>query len=269
MSDGSQDPAVPSGTEVTFDTVVVPHLEAARRLARWLMRDADDAEDAVQDASLRAFRYFRTFVHGDGRAWFLKIVRNTCYSRKRHRYQPPADLFDEEQHSSEVPQSDPERLLLQIDDAAVISEALARLPDHFHQLLVLRELEGLSYRELSDVVGIPMGTVMSRLSRAREALRQALGADAPRPHIPSRGLPKADVSITPDDRTCVSAFASEAFESATTDASRSTRRTHCRSTAALPERRWRGDADETRAAPRGPAPPDRTTSTSTASIATA
>jgi RNA polymerase sigma-70 factor, ECF subfamily len=172
-------------TGESFDTVVVPHLDAANRLARSLMRDADVAEDVVQEASLRAFRYFRTFVGGDGRAWFLRIVRNTCYAR-RHGYQAPTDSFDEEQHSSAQPQADPETLLLQTDDATLIARALSSLPDHFHQLLVLRELEGLSYRELADVIGIPIGTVMSRLSRAREALRGALDIERKQSSISSR-----------------------------------------------------------------------------------
>jgi RNA polymerase sigma-70 factor, ECF subfamily len=176
---------------VTFETVVVPHLDAGYRLARWLMRDADDAEDVVQEASLRALRYFQTFAGGDGRAWFLRIVRNTCYAWRTHRHEAPTDPFDEEQHSSAQPQSDPETLLLQTDDVALIARALSGLPDHFHELLVLRELEGLSYRELSDVVGIPMGTVMSRLSRAREALRTALTGELP-PAISSRPGPREE-----------------------------------------------------------------------------
>jgi RNA polymerase sigma-70 factor (ECF subfamily) len=186
MSKGLNRPAVAPGIEESFDTVIVPHLDAGYRLARWLMRDQQDAEDVVQEASLRAFRYFRTFVGGDGRAWFLRIVRNTCYGWRRHGCQPAIDSFDEEQHSSTRPQSDPETLLLQSDGATLIGRALSSLPDHFHQLLVLRELEGLSYRELSEVVGIPMGTVMSRLSRARVALRRALDTELPQPVIASR-----------------------------------------------------------------------------------
>ena len=174
------------GIGESFEAVVVPHLDAAHRLARWLMRDADVAEDVVQEASLRAFRYFRTFVGGDGRAWFLSIVRNTCYDWRRHSYQPPTDLFDEEQHSSARPQPDPETLLFRTDGATSLARVLSSLPDHFHQLLVLRELEGLSYRELSDVIGIPIGTVMSRLSRAREALRSALETGLPQPGMASR-----------------------------------------------------------------------------------
>jgi RNA polymerase sigma-70 factor, ECF subfamily len=186
MSSGLDRPAMARGIEESFDTVVLPHLDAAYRLACWLMRDERDAEDVVQEATLRAFRYFRTFVGGDGRAWFLRIVRNTCYGWRRRGYQPKTESFDEEQHSTARTQSDPETLLLQTDDATSIARALSSLPDHFHQLLVLRELEGLSYRELSEVVGIPMGTVMSRLSRAREALRRALGTGRPKPGITSR-----------------------------------------------------------------------------------
>lgn len=186
MSNELDQPATALGIGESFDAVVLPHLDAAHRLARWLMRDEHDAEDVVQEASLRAFRHFRTFVGGDGRAWFLRIVRNSCYGWRRSGDQAPTDSFDEEQHSSARPQSDPETLLLQTDDATSIARALSSLPDHFHQLLVLRELEGLSYRELADVIGIPIGTVMSRLSRAREAFRSALDTELPRPGIASR-----------------------------------------------------------------------------------
>lgn len=172
-----------TGPRESFDTVVVPHLDAAHRLARWLMRDAHDAEDVVQEASLRALRYFETFAGGDGRAWFLRIVRNTCYGWRDNGAPSTTDSFDEEQHSSTRPQFDAEALLVQAADAMSIAHALASLPDHFHQLLVLRELEGLSYQELSDVIGIPMGTVMSRLSRARKALRRALDTGLPKPGV--------------------------------------------------------------------------------------
>jgi len=161
----------------SFDDVVLPHLDAARRLARWLMRNEHDADDVVQDASLRAFRYFATFTGGDGRAWFLRIVRNTCFGWRGHRFDALNDPFDEEQHGRVQPAFDPETLLLRIDDATLIARALRTLPDRFHRLLVLRELEGLSYRELADVMEIPIGTVMSRLARARDALRMALDSE--------------------------------------------------------------------------------------------
>ena len=161
----------------SFDEVVLPHLDVAYRLARWLMRNEQDAEDVVQEASLRAFRYFRTFAGGDGRAWFLRIVRNTCFGRRAHRFEALTDPFDEEQHRSARPAFDPETLLLRTDDATLIARAMSTLPEGFHQLLMLRELEGLSYRELADVMGIPMGTVMSRLSRARGALRAAVDSE--------------------------------------------------------------------------------------------
>ena len=158
----------------SFDTVVLPHLDAARRLARWLMRNEHDAEDVVQEASLRALRYFRTFTGGNGRAWFLRIVRNTVASWHSHRSQAPTDPFDEEQHSGDWPTSDPEMLLLQTDDRRAVEQAMSSLPDRFRELLFRREFEGLSYRDLADDMGIPIGTVMSRLSRARGALRGAL-----------------------------------------------------------------------------------------------
>lgn len=167
-------PAASAGVGESFDAIVLPHLEAAYRLARWRMRNEQDAEDVVQEASLRAFRYFRTFTGGNGRAWFLRIVRNTCSGWRDYRFEAQTDPFDEDQHHSGRRAPDPEALLLQADGAASIARALSRLPAHSHQMLVLREIEGLSYRELADVIGIPIGTVMSRLARAREAIRCAL-----------------------------------------------------------------------------------------------
>jgi RNA polymerase sigma-70 factor (ECF subfamily) len=177
---GTADPAGES-----FDEVVLPHLDEARRLARWLMGNEGDAQDVVQDASLRALRYFRTFAGGNGRAWFLKIVRNTCWTWRGRRAQARIDPFDEEHHSSPRPESNPETLLLQTDDVALIDRAMNSLPDRFRELLVLRELEGLSYRELADVMEIPMGTVMSSLSRARLAMRRALTSELKRSSAPA------------------------------------------------------------------------------------
>jgi RNA polymerase sigma-70 factor (ECF subfamily) len=192
MSKECCQPAPPPAIDESFDEVVLPHLDAAYRLARWLTRNEHDAEDVVQDASLRAFRYFRTFTGGNGRAWFLRIVRNTCSGWRTHGSHALTDLFDEEQHSSAQPASDPETLLLQTDDVTLIDRALSNLPDRFRELLVLRELEGLSYRELADVMGIPMGTVMSSLSRARQALRAALNNQLEQSGIPKRVRPREE-----------------------------------------------------------------------------
>ena len=157
-----------------YEDVVLPHLDAAHRLARWLMRNEHDAEDVVQEASLRALRYFRTFEGGNGRAWFLRIVRNTCIGRRGARVHVSTDLFDEERHSPAGAAADPETLMLQSQTAAVIDEAMDQLPQRSRELLVLRELEGLSYREMADAIGVPIGTVMSGLSRARQAFRGAV-----------------------------------------------------------------------------------------------
>ena len=186
MRDGLGSPATALARGESFDDVVLPHLDVAHRLALWLTRNEHDAEDVVQEASLRALRYFRTFAGGDGRAWFLRIVRNTCSGWRGQRFEGVTDPFDEEQHRSPRRPSDPETLLLQTDDATVIARAMHTLPARFHQLLVLRELEGLSYRELADVMGLPMGTVMSSLSRARQALRGALDRELKPSRISAR-----------------------------------------------------------------------------------
>ena len=157
-----------------FDEVVLPHLDAGYRLARWLVQNDHDAEDVVQEASLRAFRYFETFTGGNGRAWFLRIVRNTCVDRRTDGLRQEADLFDEQQHSDVRPARDPESLLLQTDDALLIARALRCLPKRSRELIRLRDLEGLSYREVAEALDIPIGTVMSGLARARRALRKTV-----------------------------------------------------------------------------------------------
>jgi RNA polymerase sigma-70 factor (ECF subfamily) len=158
----------------TFDNIVLPHLPAASRLARWLMKNDHDAEDAVQDAALRAFRYFGTFAGGNGRAWFLRIVRNTCYGRHSRQTPEAVDPFDEEFHSGGQALPDPEAQLLRTAGTAQIERAIAALPSRSRDIFVLRELEGLSYQELGEVLNIPAGTVMSALWRARRAVRAAL-----------------------------------------------------------------------------------------------
>ena len=190
MSSGLCAPTTARAIGESFDEVVLPHLDAAYRLARWLMRNEEDAEDVVQEASLRAFRYFRTFTGGNGRAWFLRIVRNTCVSWRAPGLGAATDPFDEERHSHARPGSDPETLLLQTDDVRLIERAMRNLPGRFRELLVLRELEGLSYRELADVMGMPMGTVMSSLSRARQAFRGALDDELKQSGTPARTRPR-------------------------------------------------------------------------------
>jgi RNA polymerase sigma-70 factor, ECF subfamily len=168
MTDGTSAP------DATFETVVLPHLDAGYRLARWLVRNDQDAEDVVQDAVLRALQYFRTFTGGNGRAWFLRIVRNSYHERLAASSRRQADEFDEERHSGDWPRlPDPETLLLRADAAALIERTISGLPERFRILLTLREFEELSYRELADVLDIPSGSVMSGLSRARQAFRTA------------------------------------------------------------------------------------------------
>ena len=161
-----------------FEAVVLPHLDAAYTLARYLTRDADDAQDIVQEASLRAFRYFAGFrgtEPGEGRAWLLAIVRNTARTwRERNRHHAQATAFDEELHSERVAEDHPEAAVVRKSEGDALREAIDRLPTEFREVIVLRELEGLSYKEISDVAGIPVGTVMSRLSRARRRLEESL-----------------------------------------------------------------------------------------------
>jgi RNA polymerase sigma factor (sigma-70 family) len=191
---GTQATIAPAISE-SFDDIVVPHLDAGYRLAHWLTGNTHDAEDVVQEASLRALRYFRTFTGGNGRAWFLTIVRNTS-CRWHSRSHAAIDTFDEEQHSCDSPGSDPESLLMHHDDVTLIERAMSSLSSRFRQLLVLRELQGLSYREVAAVMGVPIETVMSGLSRAREALRGALDQELKRSRIARRTTPRRqDVEV--------------------------------------------------------------------------
>jgi RNA polymerase sigma-70 factor (ECF subfamily) len=159
-----------------FEETVLPHLDAAYNLARWLIRNPADADDLVQESCLRALRFFGGFRGGDGRAWLLRIVRNTCYSwAEKNRPANLSDEFDEMAHSSESPRDDAETKLVGEGESERIRTALGTLPVAFREVLVLREIEGLSYKEICDVTGVPMGTVMSSLSRARQRLRKGLG----------------------------------------------------------------------------------------------
>jgi RNA polymerase sigma factor (sigma-70 family) len=156
----------------SFEQTVLPHLDAAYNLARWLTRNDHDAEDAVQEAYLRGFRSFGGFHGTDGRGWLLTIVRNTCYTwLRRNRTEQFSTPFDEEMHSEVVASPNPEELLLKNADRQHLQDALEELPVEFREALVLREIEGLSYKEIAEVSGVPVGTVMSRLARARDRLK--------------------------------------------------------------------------------------------------
>lgn len=158
-----------------FERIVLPHLSAAYNLARWLVRNDADAEDLAQEATLRAFKFFGGYHGGDGRAWLLTIVRNTCYTwlqqNRAHELTMP---FDEELHSVEA--SNPETILLEGAGRRMLQEALEALPLEFREVVILRELEGLSYKEIADIADVPIGTVMSRLARARKRLQLCLTA---------------------------------------------------------------------------------------------
>jgi len=151
----------------------MPHLDAAHNLARWLTRDETDANDVVQEAYLRAFRFFDGFHGGDSRAWILKIVRNTCYSwLQKNRGHNLTTEFDEEQHT--VESRDPEAALIGRIDSQLLRHLLGELPTEFREIVILRELEGMSYKEIAGIADLPLGTVMSRLARARRRLQTSL-----------------------------------------------------------------------------------------------
>ncbi|HVU16932.1 MAG TPA: sigma-70 family RNA polymerase sigma factor [Candidatus Didemnitutus sp.] len=158
-----------------FESAMLPHLDAAYNLARWLMRNEHDARDCVQDAYLRAFQAFGRFRGGDGKPWLLTIVRNVCYSRLRQSLAiEPANAFDEELHGV-VDQSaeDAERVRREAS-LELLHQTMEELPEAMREVIVLHDLEELSYKEIAAVVGIPLGTVMSRLARARLRLQQEL-----------------------------------------------------------------------------------------------
>ena len=149
-------------------------MDAAYNLARYLMRNETEAEDVVQSAYVRAISHFAGFRGDDGRAWLLTIVRNSCYDRMRKRGASLDMDFDEAVHSGERQNPNPETVALLSERAELVRTSLAELPAASREVIVLRELEQLSYREIANIVGIPVGTVMSRLSRARERLHQTM-----------------------------------------------------------------------------------------------
>ena len=165
-----------------FETAVMVHLDAAYNLAHWLVRDASAAEDVVQESLLRAFRYFEGFRGGDARPWLMGIVRNAAYTLLRERgviaHTEIADEEGELEAKWEAPAQDgPESMLMRKTEAAQINSAIAALPAAYREVIVLRAMEELSYEEIAVVAGVPVGTIMSRLSRARAMLRQTLVSD--------------------------------------------------------------------------------------------
>jgi RNA polymerase sigma-70 factor (ECF subfamily) len=159
----------------TFEQLMLPHLDAAHNLARWLLRDPHDAEDAVQDAVLRAYRAFDRFRGTNGRAWLLTIVRNVCYTHMRDNRRGPQEVaFEDEIHGSTHDPADANLLAWNEVKGEQLRRALERLPAEFREVIVLHEVEGMPYREIAGVAGIPLGTVMSRLARARGKLQAEL-----------------------------------------------------------------------------------------------
>jgi RNA polymerase sigma-70 factor (ECF subfamily) len=153
----------------------IVHLDAAYNLARWLMHDETEAEDMVQEAYVRVASHFAGFRGGDGRAWLLTIVRNSCYDRLRQKGASDRNTdFDEELHSAGRQAPNPETALLLAERSELVKKSLEELPAEYREVLILRELEQLSYREIADIAGIPLGTVMSRISRARQQLQRTL-----------------------------------------------------------------------------------------------
>ena len=159
-----------------FETTLLPHLGAAYNFARWLLRDEGGAEDVVQESYLRALKYFRGYHGGDSRAWLLTIVRNTSYNwlqqnRSRELMNP---IDDATEALTATNDANPETVLLQRIDQDLIRQALTELPIEFREVLILREMEGLSYKEIAALAELPIGTVMSRLARARGRLQKKL-----------------------------------------------------------------------------------------------
>jgi RNA polymerase sigma-70 factor (ECF subfamily) len=162
---------------MSFEAMMLPHLDAAYNLAKWLLRNEQDAQDVVQEAFLRAFKSFGGFHGSNGRAWLLTIVRNTSYTLlKKNRVADLTTPFDEEIHASDHESVSAATILERSEDAERIREAMDELPAEFREILTLRHQEDLSYKEIADIAQIPPGTVMSRLARARVKLKERLAA---------------------------------------------------------------------------------------------
>src|SRR6266566_1791968 len=199
------------GRHVDFEQVMLPHLDAAHNLARWLVRDPSIAEDVVQDAYERACKYFAGFRGGSGRSWLLQIVRNAAYSTlKVQRRRMEVSLSsgtraaDEDGVEMDIPDSspDPEATLAQQQDLAALDDALNALPVGWRECLILREVEDLSYKEMARIMDVPIGTVMSRLSRARQALQREVLGDDHQDLVPKNGKPIGPADLRGLTGTC-------------------------------------------------------------------
>ena len=158
-----------------FEQIVVPHLNAAYNLARWIMNNDQDAEDMVQEAYLRAYKYYAGFQGANSRSWLLKIVRNTCYTwLRQNRSGDQTVELEDELYESENEAFDPEALSQHQANDQMVRQAMQELPAEFREIIILRELEEMSYKEIASIIGIPIGTVMSRLARAHQRLKQRL-----------------------------------------------------------------------------------------------
>ncbi|MBZ5591789.1 MAG: sigma-70 family RNA polymerase sigma factor [Acidobacteriia bacterium] len=165
---------------VEFEQAVLPHLSAAYNLARWLTGNDHDAEDVVQESYLRALKFFSGFRGGNSRPWLLTIVRNTCYTwLRRNRMDDQTEELDEEMHAIDSGSPNPEAVLLAAAHRDLVQRALEDLPAALREIVILREMEGMSYKEIADVTAVPIGTVMSRLARARARLQQLLAGANP------------------------------------------------------------------------------------------
>src|SRR6266513_483115 len=161
----------------SFEETMLPHMDAAHNIARWLLRNEQDAQDVVQEAYLRAFKSCGGFHGSNGRAWLLTIVRNTSYTLlKKNRAVDLTTTFDEEIHATGHDSASPAAILEHSEDTALIGEAMDELPTEFREILALRHQEGLSYKEIGDIAQLAPGTVMSRLARARAELKEYLAA---------------------------------------------------------------------------------------------
>jgi len=162
---------------MSFEAMMLPHLDAAYNLAKWLLRNEQDAQDVVQEAFLRAFKSFGGFHGSNGRAWLLTIVRNTSYTLlKKNRVADLTTPFDEEIHASGDESVSAATILERSEDTELIRKAMDKLPAEFREILTLRHQEDLSYKEIADIAQIAPGTVMSRLARARAKLKECLAA---------------------------------------------------------------------------------------------